>query len=43
MSNGLEDPEVAVPEYKEKMNTAGKEKVMAEVEKQFNEWKKTQQ
>ena len=43
LSNGLEDPEVAVPEYQSKMKTAGMEKVAAELEKQFNEWKKTQQ
>ena len=43
LSNGLEVPEVAVPEYQSKMKTAGMEKVAAELEKQFNEWKKTQQ
>ena len=42
VSNGLQDPDVVVPEYMEKLDTAGKQKVMDEIEKQFNEWKASQ-
>ena len=42
VGNGLQDPDVVVPEYMAKLDTAGKQKVMDEIEKQFNEWKASQ-
>ena len=40
LSNGLEDPEKILPQYLEKKDTAGKKKVMDEIQKQYDEWKK---
>lgn len=36
---GANDPEVAIPHMLEKLKQAGSEKVVAEVQKQYNEWK----
>ena len=42
LSNGLEDPAISAPAYYDKMEKAGREKVMNEIQKQYDEWKKTQ-
>ncbi len=42
VTNGLEDPEVSIPAYMEKRKTAGEEKVIAELQRQYDEWKKAQ-
>lgn len=39
LATGSVDPEVYLPRFNEKLKDAGLEKVMAEIQKQFDEWK----
>ncbi|MBP1993803.1 ABC transporter substrate-binding protein [Paenibacillus eucommiae] len=40
-ANGLDDTDKVLPEFLEKMNKAGAEKIIAEKQRQIDEWKKT--
>ncbi len=42
LNNGLEAPELSVSAYYDKLEKAGRQKVMNEIQKQFNEWKAAQ-
>ena len=42
LNNGLEDPEVSTSAYYDKLEKAGRQKVMDEIQKQFNEWSAAQ-
>jgi putative aldouronate transport system substrate-binding protein len=42
LKNGLDDPANSVQKFKEKLKLAGEEKVKAEIQKQIDEWRKTQ-
>ena len=42
LTYGLDDLDKVVPELDKKQELAGKQKVMDEIQKQYDEWKKTQ-
>jgi len=38
ISRGLEDPEIVIPQYIEKLKRAGSDKIIAEMQRQYDEW-----